>query len=70
MLREQAYKLVQAEAMRAWQEEGDFRAVIETHPEVCKYLQPNQIEQVFSTGRQLRSVDAIFARVFDRKVRA
>jgi adenylosuccinate lyase len=70
MLREQAYKLVQAEAMRAWHEEGDFRAVMTANPDVCKYLKPNQIEQAFSTERQLRSVDAIFARVFGPKVRA
>ena len=64
MLREQAYRIVQDEAMRAWHEEGDFRAVMESHSDVCKYLQPKQIEQSFSVARQLRSVDAIFARVF------
>ena len=64
MLREQAYKIVQSEAMRAWHEEGDFRAVIENHPEIRKYLSPDQITNAFSVDRQLRSVDAIFARVF------
>ena len=34
MLREQAYRLVQAHAMRAWEEEGDFRAAIEADPEI------------------------------------
>ncbi len=34
MLREQAYRLVQEHAMRAWEEEGDFRAAIETDPEI------------------------------------
>lgn len=64
MLREQAYKIVQSEAMRAWHEEGDFRAVIENHPEIRKYLTPEQISHCFSVERQLRSVDAIFTRVF------
>ena len=34
MLREQAYRLVQAHAMKAWEEEGDFRAAIEADPEI------------------------------------
>jgi adenylosuccinate lyase len=64
MLREQAYKIVQAEAMKAWQEEGDFRAAIESHPDVLAVLTRDQIAQAFSVERQLRSVDAIFQRVF------
>jgi adenylosuccinate lyase len=64
MLREDAYRLVQSEAMKAWREEGDFRAAIQAHPEVRKFLKPEQIEHAFSPERQLRHVDAIFARVF------
>jgi adenylosuccinate lyase len=50
--------------MKAWNEEGDFRAVIEAHPEVCAYLSHEQIARAFSVERQLRNVDTIFARVF------
>jgi adenylosuccinate lyase len=64
MLREQAYKVVQGEAMKAWQEEGDFRAVMETHPDVLAHLTPEQIAWAFSVERQLKNVDAIFHRVF------
>lgn len=64
MLREQAYKIVQEEAMRAWREEGDFRAAIENHDEVRKHLTIEQLEESFSSGRQLRNVNAIFRRVF------
>lgn len=64
MLREDAYRIVQGEAMRAWHEEGDFRAAIENHPEIKQLLSPEQIAHAFSVERQLRSVDAIFARVF------
>src|SRR6478672_1612361 len=38
MLREQAYRLVQTHAMRAWEEEGDFRAAIQADVEIAKYL--------------------------------
>jgi adenylosuccinate lyase len=64
MLREDAYRIVQGEAMKAWHEEGDFRRAIENHPEVAKLLSPQQIDHAFSVDRQLRSVDAIFTRVF------
>jgi adenylosuccinate lyase len=64
MLREQAYKLVQSHAMRAWEEEGDFRAAIENDPEIRAVMTPQQIAEAFSLERQLRNVDKIFARVF------
>ena len=64
MLREQAYQIVQGEAMRAWNEEGDFRAAIEAHSEVRAHLNKEQIERAFSVERQLKNVDALFARVF------
>jgi adenylosuccinate lyase len=64
MLREQAYGVVQAHAMRAWEEESDFRAAIEADPEIRAVLKPEQIAEAFSLERQLRNVDQIFARVF------
>src|SRR5581483_1862402 len=64
MLREQAYKLVQGYAMRAWQEEGDFRALIDADPEISSRLGRDQLDYAFSVDRQLRHVDRIFERVF------
>lgn len=64
MLREKAYKIVQAHALKAWQEEGDFRAAIENDPEVRAVLTPEQIAHSFSLERQLKNVDRIFQRVF------
>ena len=64
MLRERAYGVVQAHAMRAWEEESDFRAAIEADPEIRAVLSPEQIAEAFSLERQLRNVDKIFARVF------
>jgi adenylosuccinate lyase len=63
MLREKAYKLVQDYAMRAWQEESDFRAAIEADPEIRAALGEQGIARSFSLDRQLRHVDQIFARV-------
>ncbi|HXS98235.1 MAG TPA: adenylosuccinate lyase [Candidatus Limnocylindrales bacterium] len=64
MLREQAYKVVQAHAMRAWESEGDFRSAIESDPEITAVLSKEKIAEAFSLERQLRNVDKIFARVF------
>ena len=64
MLREEAYKIVQGHAMRAWEEDGDFRAAIEADPEIAKYLTGPQLVESFSVFRQLANVDRIFDRVF------
>jgi adenylosuccinate lyase len=64
MLREQAYRVVQGHAMRAWEEDLDFRAAIESDPEIRAALKPEQIAEAFSLDRQLRNVDKIFERVF------
>ena len=67
MLRETAYRIVQAEAMKAWQEDGDFRAAIRIHPEINAHLTPAQVDASFSLQRQLKNVDKIFLRVFSTK---
>ncbi len=66
MLREDAYRLVQGQAMESWESEGDFRAAIESNPAVQKYLTQEQLGEIFSLDRQLRHVDQIFARVFPK----
>jgi adenylosuccinate lyase len=64
MLREDAYRLVQSHAMKAWEAEGDFRAAIASEPRISQYLNGEQLEASFSLTRQLRHVDSIFQRVF------
>ena len=64
MLREDAYRLVQAHAMKAWEQEGDFRTAIEQDGQVAKYLGHAKLEETFSVSRQLAHVDQIFQRVF------
>lgn len=67
MLRETAYRLVQGHAMKAWEEEGDFRAAIQNDPEIRAVLPPEKIAESFSLDRQLRNVDKIFQRVFGER---
>jgi len=65
MLREQAYKLVQSYAMRAWDAGGDFRDFISHDKEILSYLSLEKVTAAFSVDRQLHHVDSIFARVFE-----
>jgi len=64
MLREQAYRLVQGYAMRAWEEDGDFRALVEADRDIAAHLTRDQLDRAFSVDRQLKNVDRIFDRVF------
>ena len=65
MLREDAYRLVQGHALRSWQDESNFEQEIQQDSEITRYLTQAQLRQTFDVQRQLRNVDAIFARVFD-----
>ncbi len=62
--REDAYRLVQGHAMRAWQEDGDFRALVLGDPEIREVLTEAEVDEVFRLERYLTHVDAIFDRVF------
>ncbi|HEY5330128.1 MAG TPA: adenylosuccinate lyase [Acidobacteriaceae bacterium] len=63
MSREQAYRVVQSHAMRAWQDDLNFREEISSDPEITRLLSPEKLAQAFDYRRQLRNVDLIFARV-------
>jgi len=62
--REQAYRLVQAHAMRAWREGLNLRELVLADKEITSRVPRKQIERAFDLRRQLRNVDKIFARVF------
>ncbi|MFL6210239.1 MAG: adenylosuccinate lyase [Pyrinomonadaceae bacterium] len=66
--REQAYEWVQRNAMRAWAEGGDFRALVLADKEINERLPRAQIERAFALDTYLRNVDAVFARVFGQEV--
>jgi adenylosuccinate lyase len=62
--REDAYRLVQAHAMRAWREGLDFRQLVLADKEISGKVPRKQIDLAFDLPRQLKNVDKIFARVF------
>jgi adenylosuccinate lyase len=63
MLREDAYRLVQAHAMKAWKEDQVFRDEVAKDPAITALLSPEKLEKTFDYTRQLGNVDAIFKRV-------
>ncbi|MGA7375217.1 MAG: lyase family protein, partial [Candidatus Sulfotelmatobacter sp.] len=62
--REDAYRLVQGHAMRAWKEGLDFHELVLADREITEKVPQRQIEYAFDLPRQLKNVDKIFARVF------
>jgi len=63
MLREDAYRLVQSHAMRAWKEDLNFRDEVSRDPAITGLLSEEKLARTFDYTRQLGNVDAIFKRV-------
>ncbi len=64
VLREDAYRIVQRNAMKAWKEDLNFRDLIFHDPEITGRVKRETLEHAFDLKRPLRNVDKIFARVF------
>jgi adenylosuccinate lyase len=62
--REDAYRLVQSHAMRAWKEGLNFRELIMQDRNITSRVSTKTIQNACDLKRQLRNIDAIFARVF------
>jgi len=68
MSRDDAYKAVQENAMAAWEDDSSFRDRVAADSRITKYLDAKALAHTFALQRQLRYVDAIFARVFAEKM--
>jgi len=62
--REQAYEWAQRNAIKAWDEGGDLKALVAEDKDITAHLSRDQIDRVFSLDTYLRNVDVIFKRVF------
>jgi adenylosuccinate lyase len=62
--REDAYSLVQRNAMPVWRGEGDFLTLLKADPDVKKALSDAELEDLFDLAYHLKNVDMIFNRVF------
>jgi adenylosuccinate lyase len=62
--REEAYLWVQRNAMKVWDEGGDFHTMIAADPDISSTLKREEIDSAFELGTYLRNVDTVFSRVF------
>jgi adenylosuccinate lyase len=60
--RQQAYEIVQGNAMRAWRERASFRSLLAADPEVTARLTSADLDACFDPTWYLRNVDAIYKR--------
>ncbi len=63
LTREDAYALVQKNSLKAWNENGDFKALAAADPDIAKVLKPAELQACFSLDPYLEKIDYIFKRV-------
>jgi adenylosuccinate lyase len=63
MKREDAYKMVQEQAMKVWKEEKEFKALLLGNEEVMKILSKKELDELFDPKRSLTHIDYIFKHV-------
>lgn len=63
MTREQAYDLVQPKTAQAWDEQTDFRPLLEADPAITDVLSKADLDDAFDYNHHLKQVDTIFERV-------
>ena len=68
--REDAYRIVQSNAMATWREGGSFKDRLLADPVVRRHLKPREVEAMFDLAHHFRRVDAIFRRVFAARPKA
>jgi adenylosuccinate lyase len=66
MAREDAYAIVQRNAMRVWRGEGDFLSLLAADKDVRKHLSATELKENFDLGYHFKHVDTIFERVFGK----
>src|SRR5450432_2993400 len=69
MAREDAYRLVQRNAMKVWGGESDFLSLLKADKDVRKHLSEAELKANFDLAYHFKHVDTIFARVFGKAAR-
>ena len=64
--REEAYIWVQRNAMKVWDDGGDFKSLVAADPDITAHLTRAQIDSAFSLDTYLRNVDTVYSRVFGK----
>jgi adenylosuccinate lyase len=66
LAREDAYAIVQRNAMRVWQGEGDFLSLLLADKDVRKHLSEAELKENFNLDYHFKHIDTIFERVFGK----
>jgi len=61
--RQEAYEIVQRNAMKSWGERVSFFDLLQADPDVVKHLSKDELEGIFDYGYFLRHVGAVFQRL-------
>ena len=64
--REDAYTWTQRNAMKVWDEGGDYLELVKSDADISSHLSEEEIARVFDLRHYLRNVDKVFERVFNR----
>ena len=64
VVRDQAYRMVQRNAMQVWEQGGDFPALLKQDQDIKKHLSDKEIDKAFDMKNHLKNVNKIFNRVF------
>jgi adenylosuccinate lyase len=62
MSRDDAYKVMQTNSARTWDEEADFRELVRVDPAIRERLSQADLDNIFDYGYYVRFVDDVFAR--------
>jgi len=65
--REDAYRMVQRNAMKAWEEGKDLQEILQEDREVMAFVSKEELENIFDLGYHLKHVDTIFEQVFGKQ---
>ena len=63
LTREEAYKMVQGSAMKAWEEKKDFLSLLEADRRIAAHLSKAELNSIFDYGYYLKHVDEVFERL-------
>ncbi|MDZ7837443.1 MAG: adenylosuccinate lyase [Actinomycetota bacterium] len=66
--REDAYALIQKEALDAWENESSFKDNILNNKVISKYIKPDEIEKIFDVNYHLRYIDKVLNRLDSIKI--
>ena len=63
LTREDAYRMVQRNALDAFENDGDFRVNLVNDKEITKYLTPVEIDEIFNKEEFLKNINEIYSRI-------